>query len=84
VRHHDKGFGFFRYMVKSNDELLEDRQPDPLTPYANIFIHDSNLRTTWTTSACPTRNLVFEFQISEGTVTRQAAARSNGCIKALT
>jgi len=81
---HDKDCGFFRYMVKSHDELWRIDNRDPLSPYANIFFHDSNLPDNVDYFRLPDRNLVFEFQISEGTEPGKLQARNIGCIKALT
>ncbi|GMV99957.1 MAG: hypothetical protein AMXMBFR84_10960 [Candidatus Hydrogenedentota bacterium] len=69
---HDRGFGFLRFMKSISSELwkVDTRQAD--SPYQSVFFHDSRLPNVVHSSELPSRNLVFEFDLS------QAEGRDNG------
>ncbi|MCK5785392.1 MAG: NYN domain-containing protein [Candidatus Sabulitectum sp.] len=81
---HEKGFGFFRFMDTFQGELWLIDNRDPLSPYSNIFFHDSNLPDSVDYYKLPGRDAVFEFEISEGTDPGKTQAINIGSFRALT
>lgn len=81
---HDKGFGFFRYLSSLSGELWKTDNRDPKSPYCNIFFHDSNLPGNVDYFRLPDRDMIFEFEIAEGTEPGKTQALNIGAIKTVT
>ncbi len=81
---HDKGFGFFRYLKNFKGELWRIDNRDPLSPYNNIFFHDSNLPVNVDYFRLPDRDLIFEFEIADGTEPGKNQALNIGALRSLT
>jgi len=81
---HDKGFGFFRFMMNLRGELWRIDNRDPQSPYCNIFFHDSNLPSNVDYFKLPDRDLIFEFEIAEGTEPGKTQAINIGALRSLT
>lgn len=62
--HYDKGYGFFRFLQRIGPDLwkIDSRQED--SPYATAFFHDSNLPPDVNPTDLPSRNLIFEFELT--------------------
>ena len=65
--HHDdhKGFGFMRYLtaIGPNQWITDTRNPE--SPYRTAFFHDSQLPEGFNTLDLPSRQIVFEFALSD-------------------
>lgn len=65
--HHDdnKGFGFMRYLaeIKPGLWITDTRNPD--SPYRTAFFHDSQLPEGFSIMDLPSRQIVFEFTLSD-------------------
>ncbi len=81
---HEKGFGFFRYMENFQGELWLIDNRDPNSPYSSIFFHDSNLPSNLDYYKLPERDMIFEFEITEGSDPGKTQAINIGYLKALT
>lgn len=81
---HEKGFGFLRFLKTFSGELWKIDNRDPGSPYSNIFFHDSNLPGNVDYYKLPDRDLVFEFEIADGTEPGKTQAINIGCLKSLT
>ena len=70
--HTGKGYGFLRYLKTLSADLwrIDTRQPD--SPYQSVFFHDSRLPEGVYYTDLPSRNLIFEFELS------QPEGRDNG------
>lgn len=81
---HDKGFGFLRFMRDFQGELWRIDNRDPESPYSNIFFHDSNLPGNVDYFKLPDRDLIFEFEIADGTEPGKTQAINIGALRSLT
>ncbi len=65
--HHDdfKGFGFMRFLVSLSPYLWKTDSRDAESPFRTAFFHDSNLPDGFNVARLPSRQLVFEFTLSE-------------------
>lgn len=63
--HTGKGYGFLRFMKTIASEIwkTDSRQED--SPYESVFFHDSHLPEEVHFSELPSRNLIFEFRLTE-------------------
>jgi hypothetical protein len=63
--HAGKGYGFMRYLKHFEGDLtkVDSRQGD--SPYESVFCHDSQLPPEVRYSELPSRNLIFEFDLSK-------------------
>jgi uncharacterized LabA/DUF88 family protein len=63
--HTGKGFGFFRFIRSISPGLwiVDTRKPD--SPYVSVFFHDSKLPPGVSSLQLPSRNLIFEFTLTE-------------------
>ncbi|NOY69618.1 MAG: NYN domain-containing protein [Deltaproteobacteria bacterium] len=82
--HDEKGFGFLRYLKHFDEELWRTDDRDPGSPYASIFIHDSELPDSVSVSSLPNRNIIFEFKIATGASSDKTKAVSVSGIYART
>jgi len=62
-----KGFGWLRYLTTVEAQLWRTDTRDEGSPYRSIFCHDSDLPSDFDASKLPNRNVVFEFNIAQGT-----------------
>lgn len=62
--HHEKGYGFFRFLRRIAPDLwkIDSRQDD--SPYATAFFHDSNLPAEVNPSDLPNRQYIFEYELA--------------------
>ena len=62
--HHEKGYGFLRFLKRISPDLwkIDSRQGD--SPYATAFFHDSNLPPEIKPGDLPSRNVVLEFDLT--------------------
>ncbi len=62
--HHEKGYGFFRFLRRLSPDLwkIDSRQDD--SPFATAFFHDSNLPLDINALELPSRSMIFEFELS--------------------
>jgi uncharacterized LabA/DUF88 family protein len=61
----EKGFGFFRYLVKMENLTVTDtREPD--SPYREAFFHRSQCPPTLDLNLLPSRDMIFEFTLNRG------------------
>jgi uncharacterized LabA/DUF88 family protein len=81
---HDKGFGFLRFLKNIEGDLWRVDNRDPSSPYSNIFFHDSNLPGNVDYYKLPDRDLIFEFEIAEGTDPGRTQAINIGAMRSLT
>jgi uncharacterized LabA/DUF88 family protein len=61
----EKGFGFFRYLMRLENLTVTDTR-EPGCPYREAFFHRSQCPPTLDLNLLPTRDLVFEFTLSQG------------------
>jgi uncharacterized LabA/DUF88 family protein len=63
--HSGKGYGFLRYIrqVGSGLWITDSRHPD--SPYETVFFHDSQLPRNVYYHQLPSRDLIFEFELTE-------------------
>jgi hypothetical protein len=63
--HSGKGYGFLRYIRQTGPGLwiTDSRLPD--SPYETVFFHDSQLPRNVVFHQLPSRNLIFEFELTE-------------------
>jgi len=63
--HSGKGYGFLRYLRELAPGLwiTDSRHPD--SPYETVFFHDSQLPRNVAFHQLPSRNLIFEFELTE-------------------
>lgn len=79
----EKGFGWVRYLKTLEGELWKTDTRDPESPYDAIFCHDSEIPDS-IIPKLPSRNLIFQFQVSEGQEPGQVKAVDVEIIKAPT
>ena len=65
--HHDdnKGFGFMRYLAEIGGGLWITDTRNPDSPYRTAFFHDSQLPEGFNAMDLPSRQIVFEFTLSD-------------------
>lgn len=62
---HNDGYGFMRYMVKIDEYLwITDSRFDQ-SPYKTVFAHISQFEENFDSSFLPSRDLIFEFDLTE-------------------
>ncbi len=63
--HSGKGYGFIRYLREIGPGLwiTDSRHPD--SPFETVFFHDSQLPRNVVFHQLPSRNLIFEFELTE-------------------
>ena len=63
--HTGKGYGFLRYLKTLSPDLwkIDPRQPE--SPYDSVFFHNSQLPEEVHANDLPSRNMVFEFELSK-------------------
>jgi uncharacterized LabA/DUF88 family protein/cold shock CspA family protein len=65
--HHEKGFGFVRYLRELSDELWRTDTRSNNSPYMTAFAHMSHMqRARVNVDLLPSREIVFEFTIVKG------------------
>ncbi|MGB0713659.1 MAG: NYN domain-containing protein [Gammaproteobacteria bacterium] len=76
--HHDdhKGFGFLRFMSEISPGLWITDTRDPHSPYRTAFFHDSQLPEEFNVSDLPSRQIIFEFTLSDSGPDRDPGAVS--------
>ncbi|MGB0721951.1 MAG: NYN domain-containing protein [Gammaproteobacteria bacterium] len=74
--HHDdhKGFGFLRFMAEISPGLWITDTRDPNSPYRTAFFHDSQLPEDFNVSDLPSRQIIFEFTLSDSGPDRDPGA----------
>ena len=84
--HYDnaKGFGWLRYLTRVDGELWRTDSRDDMSPYNTIFCHDSEYPPEFDTANLTNRNVVIEFQITEGMEAGKHKAVSVQTIRART
>jgi len=62
--HHEKGYGFFRFLRRISPDLwkIDSRQDD--SPYATAFFHDSSLPPEINPMDLPNRQFIFEYELA--------------------
>ncbi len=70
---HSKKFGFMRYLVKIGPGLwvTDSRRED--SPYATAFAHETNFDHHTDISQLPSRDIIFEFDLTKGEKGLQAS-----------
>ena len=65
--HHDdnKGFGFMRYLAEASPGLWVTDTRNENSPYRTAFFHDSQLPEDFNVMDLPSRQIVFEFTLSD-------------------
>ncbi|MCO5188236.1 MAG: NYN domain-containing protein [Anaerolineae bacterium] len=79
-----KGFGWLRYLTRVDGELWRTDSRDDMSPYNTIFCHDSEYPPEFDTANLTNRNVVIEFQITEGMEAGKHKAVSVQTIRART
>ena len=69
-------YGWFRFIKEISPRMTEISQTTKKDYYTSVFFHESNLPAEVSIAELPSRNLIFEFQIEEGSKegTLQAAS----------
>ena len=62
---HQDGYGFMRFLMKYTDNLWVTDSRDCESPYKTVFAHVSQFEENLDTSLLPSRELIFEFDLSE-------------------
>lgn len=62
---HDEGYGFLRYMTKKNNQLWITDSRDQDSPFKTVFAHISQFEDNFDSSYLPSRELIFEFDVTE-------------------
>lgn len=70
--HTKKGYGFLRFLKAIAPDLWRTDTRVDDSPYRSVFFHDSQLPDTVQVSELPSRNVIFEFELSP------AEGRENG------
>ena len=62
--HHEKGYGFMRFLRRMSEDLwkIDSRLDD--SPYATAFFHDTSLPQGVLPAELPSRSLIFEFELT--------------------
>lgn len=63
--HSGKGYGFLRFIKSVGPNLWVVDTRNEASPYESVFFHDSKLPDKVSYQALPSRNLIFEFTLSE-------------------
>lgn len=64
--HASQSFGFLRFMKTINNNLWLTDTRNPLSPFGTAFFHDSELPyDRISANQLPSRNLIFEFELTE-------------------
>lgn len=61
----DEGYGFLRFLTRKEDCLWITDSRDQESPYKTVFAHISQFEDDFDTSYLPSRELIFEFDITE-------------------
>jgi hypothetical protein len=61
----DEGYGFLRFLTRSQDDLWITDSRDSDSPYKTVFAHISQFEEDFDTNYLPSRELIFEFDITE-------------------
>lgn len=61
----DEGYGFLRFLTKQNDQLWITDSRDADSPYKTVFAHISQFEEDFDSNYLPSRDLIFEFDITE-------------------
>lgn len=77
----EKGFGFVRFIKQINDNLWDVDSRKPGSPYKAAFFHVSELPDAALSYELPSRELVFEFELSKAT--RQPASEEQNDLQAV-
>ena len=62
-----KGFGFFRFMKQVGTALWDVDSRKPGSPYRSVFFHESELPSGLRPADLPSREQIFEFDLSKST-----------------
>lgn len=62
---HSDGYGFLRYLVRTDDKLWITDSRFEESPYKTVFAHVSQFEQDFDTSFLPSRELIFEFDLVE-------------------
>jgi uncharacterized LabA/DUF88 family protein len=63
----DKGYGFLRFMSRISDNLWDVDSRKSGSPYQSVFFHVSELPNNFPLSELPSREIVFEFELTKAT-----------------
>lgn len=63
--HTGRGYGFLRFLSSIDQGLWITNTRDDRSPYGSAFLHDSHLPEDVDARRLPSRNLVFEFDLTE-------------------
>ncbi|MFP8489717.1 NYN domain-containing protein [Gracilimonas sp. Q87] len=61
----DEGYGFLRFLTRKEDCLWITDSRDSCSPYKTVFAHISEFEDDFDTSYLPSRELIFEFDVTE-------------------
>lgn len=61
----DEGYGFLRFITRQNNQLWVTDSRDTDSPYKTVFAHISQFEDDFDTSYLPSRELIFEFDVTE-------------------
>jgi uncharacterized LabA/DUF88 family protein/cold shock CspA family protein len=61
----DEGYGFLRFLTRKNDCLWITDSRESESPYKTVFAHVSQFEDDFDTGYLPSRELIFEFDITE-------------------
>ncbi|MTI87450.1 MAG: NYN domain-containing protein [Balneolaceae bacterium] len=62
---HDEGYGFLRFLTNKNNSLWITDSRDEDSPYKTVFAHISQFEDDFDAQYLPSRELIFEFDITE-------------------
>ncbi|MDZ7695267.1 MAG: NYN domain-containing protein [Balneolaceae bacterium] len=62
---HNDGYGFLRYLVAINEHLWITDSRFEGSPFKTVFAHISQFEENFNTSFLPSRELIFEFDLSD-------------------
>ncbi|SMO61987.1 NYN domain-containing protein [Gracilimonas mengyeensis] len=61
----DEGYGFLRFLTPGSNKLWITDSRDPDSPYSTVFAHISQFEEDFDSNYLPSRELIFEFDITE-------------------
>jgi uncharacterized LabA/DUF88 family protein/cold shock CspA family protein len=61
----DEGYGFLRFLTRKEDCLWITDSREESSPYKTVFAHISQFEDDFDTSYLPSRDLIFEFDVTE-------------------
>ncbi len=61
----DEGYGFLRFLTPDNNQLWITDSRAPNSPYKTVFAHISQFEEDFDTTYLPSRELIFEFDVTE-------------------